>query len=530
MNMKRSVVFLAAMAALIMFAVTGCGGEGSGGGSDNYTVTFNRNNDDASGATDANPQQVSVSSGGTLGNNMPDPPTRSKGWGAGMKFFRWTTDQEGKNRFEKDTPVKGPMTVYAQWRFEEGEPVVSSDTNTVTINGLEITSSTEGTHSTFAGDINSDGSITWWNGAIRWGFPTTEDFDFNDYDYVEIEYVGIGATAAARDIPSNDMKQYGAGGYKPIKIGTQANDNLYPTIPLNSSLTYIIKEATGTEKGVAIRANKGSSLDIENKSVQRTMKFSKATFTKGTRYTVTFDLDYTNATPIPDMQALVNVAIGPLPSPSRTGYVFTGWINKSGNSEVTATFVVTGALNLKATWDQEKDATADLTVNFLAADKAGLTAVGNGTTADTPLVVTDSSSTNGYTFTYGSGGYQSSWVKFKVTLETGIRLSGYKEVTFSYRSVSGDTQNKDLVLLAGATLPGSFSSNPTSGDYQVSTAAIRAPNAVGNWTTGTFTINTSKVGGLTGTIEVCIYDHSANTDTSNNKTVWEIRDVVFKKP
>ena len=77
-----------------------------------YTVTFDRNNTDASGYTEANPQTMPVSAGASLGT-LPLPPTRDI---PQYVFNGWNTQANGSGTaFTEDTIVAESITVYAQW-------------------------------------------------------------------------------------------------------------------------------------------------------------------------------------------------------------------------------------------------------------------------------------------------------------------------------------------------------------------------------------------------------------------------------
>jgi len=80
-----------------------------------YTVTFDKNHQDASGWTEANPRTKTVSPATTV-DNMPLAPTR-----ADYNFLKWTVDKNGIGSvFSATTTVNANITVYAQWQAKGG--------------------------------------------------------------------------------------------------------------------------------------------------------------------------------------------------------------------------------------------------------------------------------------------------------------------------------------------------------------------------------------------------------------------------
>ncbi|MDD5637792.1 MAG: InlB B-repeat-containing protein, partial [Atribacterota bacterium] len=77
---------------------------------ENYTVTFDKNHEDASGYTEADPKTKSVLYGSNVGT-LPTAPTRT-----GYTFINWNTQPGGGGtEFTATTAVTDDITVYAQW-------------------------------------------------------------------------------------------------------------------------------------------------------------------------------------------------------------------------------------------------------------------------------------------------------------------------------------------------------------------------------------------------------------------------------
>jgi len=422
--------------------------------------------------------------------------------------------------FLEDTPITEDITVYANWEFREGPATVVGDTLVHT--APEI-SQGGAMHGTFDGMLNGDGSITWQRGGIRYKYPTAG----LDYDYVEIEYLGKDKDGKETgSFASNILKDYNsAADYFPEGGGGQ-----YPTLSLPSGkIKFLVRNAPNGGMAIQINVPSGTT-DAQLPNYKRTIKFTKATFTKGDRYTITYDPNLTDADAIPDGFGIKGISIGKLPYlAGKDGQDFIGWFLASDDSvEVTESTVPTTAqlsnntLALKAKWEIAVPGTT-FTVDFKAGN-IGLTAVGSGTTA----VLLEDGSDTGYTFTYGSGGYPSSWAKFNITLDSGVRLSSYKEVTIKYMSAGGDTDYKPFALLAATTLPERFSSDPheSGSAYKVNSGSNPQANTTDTWKDLKFTIDKAKAAALKGPLQICIYDHSA-ADKGGVKTAWKIKSVTF---
>jgi hypothetical protein len=354
-----------------------------------------------------------------------------------------------------------------------------------------FTISPGGTHSQWNADNteNEDGSFSIITGGIRYEWPAaTEEFDVADYDFVEVEYTATG-------VASSVVKQYTTGDdYIPVGAG---NANL----PASG---FMLELRNATSGGFAIQKWGGTSA--------MTIKIDKLSFKKGTRYTIIFDVQ--GGTTIPNSYLVDGTKVGDhLPNAVKgPDDIFMGW--KLGSTVITAATTVDSSFanaTLTAVWRERQDLAA-IPITFTSADE--LTAAG---TSSVTLI------TGGYSFVYG-GGYQDSWVKFTISLPEGTILADYDVITFSMEGKAGGFTYKDVVLLAGATLPASFSSDPSGGDYAV-TNKVQYKGADGNPVKQDIelTIVKSKAASLSGDIEVCIYEHSGSGVT------FEITDIVLKQ-
>jgi len=539
--MAKKIFFLLVTVLAVTILGVGCGNNEEGEDEGQFfTVTFEKNTDDPGVVID--PPTVKVSAGKAIGDekNMPKTPRAvDEGWEAGYMIKTWNTSPTGTGGkpFNRNTQVKEDMTVYAQWGYDQSQ-YIDADGSLVVI-APAIAQSDEGTHATFKGDVNPNLSITWYNGAIRWKFP--DEGNAKDYDFVEISYIAtLINNPNANTIGNNDPKLYGAGAYIPTHIGTTPatlapNNSAYPSLPApTGTLKYTVRDATGTTPGMAIRIN---SSDVE--ANKRTMKFTKAVFTQGKRYPITFDLDYEGAPTVAPGFGVQGLSIGELllnekyPLQNKPGSTFEGWINAATNAVVTSATPVSGPLNLKAKWGEAVHVDR-IVVDFSDTTKTRLTAMGGGGSKVTAKTFeeTDGTNSSGYEFVYGSSsnsGYSGSWAKFTVTLD-GANLAAYKQVTFEGIGISGDTGNKPFALLAGSPTLTMQNDPHTDG----STIRINSNNPfpdsnyIGSsaWKTVTFEINKPKAAALKGSIEFCIYDHSGYSNGSD-PTTWQIKNVTF---
>ena len=292
-----------------------------------FTVTFNKNTPAYAPGTDAVPASKTVVENETVGT-LPTPPVYAAGWDAGVTFDGWyTTAATGGTAFTAGTSVTTDLEVFARWKFTAGDPQVVGETLVIDAPLMMTNQGEGGAQSVWNGTVNPDGSVTYTGGAVRYKFPD----DVSAYDFFTLEYITEGSN------PAVILKQFNTGtDYFPGKL---QDGNRYPTLAASGSLEFFIRGA-GTTGGVAMQSN----------SFSGTVKFTKVTFTKGIRHTITFDIGYPEGESISSIVGVEGTTIGALPVPAdREGFVFSGWIDEEDNP-VAATVVVAGSLALKAKW------------------------------------------------------------------------------------------------------------------------------------------------------------------------------------
>ena len=321
-----------------------------------------------------------------------------------------------------------------------------------------------GTQGTWAGTV-TDNSAAWTGGAVRYAFPTAAGFNIDDYDFFEIEYTD------------------GSGGiiWKQFDTGTNFGfvSNPYPTLSAEGGTFKFEIRGAGETDGIALQRNTGDAA----------ITVTKVTFTQGTRVTLTFNTDG-GTTIAPITKAVVGTAIGPIPSTTKAGHLFDGWVDSANEPVTAATEVPAGGMTLKATWSVAV-AVSPITVSF---SNDSITPTGGTISGVT---------TTGFTFTYTSS-YGGAYAKFAVNLPAGS-LASYGSVTVTITGSGGGHTYKDIWLLAGKPIPSGSLADPALSQDVVMGTLYRYDDGT---QTKTIPIADGKGGSLTGDIELCIYLHA----------------------
>jgi uncharacterized repeat protein (TIGR02543 family) len=383
----------------------------------------------------------------------------------------------------KNTPV------YARWKFTAGTP--TPDGETLVHNTPAITTS--------GGVLNADGSVTYSDGSIFYKFAENID----DYDNVTAAYIKTGTVRVVTRSYDSSAE------YAPSSTST-GGTGIYQTLADSGSITFELKYAIAG--GFALQMNNWQQTN------DGTVKFTKVTYSKGTRHTITFDTSDVNDSTyvgeeLPATYCVNGTRIGlPLPVPNRDGYIFGGWYtDNTFKTAVTSDTIVTTPLNLKAKWNvvvPVTTRTADFTNNI----------TGIGATA---TVVSASE----YSLVWGTATYGSAWAKFKITLDSGASLASYKTITAEIQGTKGDTGYKPIMVLADTSL--GTGQAPTGKQICTSSGTNWNYDGGDTWRTMTFTIDKAKAGALSGEIEFSIFVGCAATGTfgGGGATEWHFRNV-----
>jgi len=550
----------------------------------NYSVNFDKNGGD----TEADPAQIVVWSPATTisgntpyeGNTLPRPPTK-----AGHLFDGWNTAEDGTGDvFTEGTTVSAHTVVYAQWeaiaagnvavifwdkegitqlkklQITQGATVSAGDfpdehsipyfeiTSWKTTDGTAFTSSTTvnenldvyinglvlvgGTpevvgdtvvhmypvlaasnaspHGAWNGTKNDDGSFDILGGAIRYPFNTIAGVaSVANYDFITIDYVASGVSNLV-------YKFYDSATDYPIHGGGSISNG-------TGSITFVLRQTTSG--GFALQR-------YGTNTVPMTIQITKITFTKGSRYTVSFDLggyedteedewiDYAGTSTKPsNMEVLLDVPLGSVPAaPVWTGYNFTGWYLDDNPTPVSATTVVTTAFSgatLTAHWIVPK-VVAPITVDFT---EVSLTPRGGTTLSDQTAA--------GYTITYGSANnndYGNAYAYFSLTFPDGVNISDFDKVTFTYQGIAGDINSKNIKLWAGTSTDIGGFVNSEGNDILLGPAT-----AVSGTAAQSITVNIGPRAFALMDLQTVRFAFYIHAGASSGTTAYKISNVVFSQ-
>ena len=463
----------------------------------------------------------------------------------------WNTAADGTgSAFTATTAVNQSITVYAQWTFAPGSIAVDSESGAL-VHNAPVTTTNKGEgdlQGTWwdANTINSDGSVTFASGdstapggggpaeykggMVRYmfpqdGLPAGESIE--DYDFFKLEYVHtIDGSINAMTLPFKiiwkkgksdvDYSSMTGGAYTSLAVSAASATSSTPEFAMKLAGYHDI---SGTPDLAAYE----SGLGIQRSNYGGTVKFIKAVFTKGTRYTITLDTNYTEGEDFDDISAVATVAINELPTPAdREGYKFAGWFDDSETTPVlysNITAMPAKNLTLTAHWSVYKP-TAPITVDF-----TGMTFRSIGGSSTVELLENDEEEVIGYTFTntaYGSG------QAFTVKLPDGFFLGDYDNISFTITKEDQDTYTdanyKECYVLGGKpTASGSTANN------NVSTYTGAAQNIRGDVTTNIVlpidkasTLTTVTLAGGEDPIELVVYINSGPNGAKYSVTNFRI--------
>jgi uncharacterized repeat protein (TIGR02543 family) len=477
---------------------------------DTYTVTFDSNFPAwAPGGTAASPSTATATPPATTTVALPttDPIYQAGGWNAGVIFDGWYTAATGGTQFLATTPVTETMTVYARWKFTPGTVPSPPYSDPLVIDAPQPKQVTGGNHGSWsAGNTeNDDGSFTFASGGDYTGGGISFDFPsgIEDYDFVEIEFIMNTGTT--------------------LQLVTKILSNGDTTTPMSGGGSYF---TTGGTRTFALKVIGTGIAFTRNTGGPGIVKLVKATFTKGTRHTITFASEpYTGWVKPADMTGVVaGVAIGALPAPDRVDYNFDGWFDESdplNHVLYTATKEMPATdLDLVAHWTPAVPGLEAIEVDF-SASATGLTVSGSGAPTISDITA------EGFTFTWGTEGYNP-YPKFTVTLPNDVTLANYGTITFVVEGIKGDCGQKPIYVAAGA--PGTMQSYQPHTASNITTKTDSGNNYTQNTgeATLTFTIDNTRAATLSGTLEFGIYVAAAPDGTQGDGGATQYRFSNFK--
>jgi uncharacterized repeat protein (TIGR02543 family) len=398
---------MATLTVVLLFAVLGCNNDPDPKTNPKqkfYTVTFDKNNTDATGSTDPNPKTVNTKGIKAPDNTvtLPAAPTRT-----GYTFDGYNTKADGTGTaFDATTAVTANITVYAQWK-KQGYKVTfnknGGDTDSVpasievfepdtTIGTLPATDPKREYYRFVEWNYNMDGS-----GQTVTANDTVDD-SFSVY--AQWEFVGgtpkvVGDTlvhnrpmmeideGVALDDDGSVTVTGGLFSYKfPISDATPPDWNLSDYIYFMIDYT-LPKGEDGSTTGTNIRQYESTSTnygsvsnaspwwsnnDIRNQRFlltgagtsggitfqgnnPYTVRIESIIFYKLPKYTISFDIDGgagTAPSPITDVVEGTTLGDRLPPDPTKSGSTFTGWLD--GKTPIMATSPIMKTMTLKAGW------------------------------------------------------------------------------------------------------------------------------------------------------------------------------------
>jgi uncharacterized repeat protein (TIGR02543 family) len=300
-----------------------------------FEITFDKNSF-APGSVPATKNTAADGTVGTLTNATLTTP-----WDGGVTFGGWYDNAECTgDPITAASKVTKATKLYAKWSFTAGTQQIVGDT--LEIENPGTARSTSGSQGSWSGTVEATtGSANFETGAIYYLFPAVA----YDYDFVKLDYVTSGTAMGVilkRGLTSSPD-------YNPGRDGT---GNQYPTLAAsgNGSLEFVVATAGGNAanpSGIAMQRNNGGPI---------TVKFTKVTFSKASKHTLTLNTNYTGGETIQPKEVGEGLILGEanLPDPAtRTDYTFTGWntaADGTGTAYTKTSTMPTSDLTLYAQW------------------------------------------------------------------------------------------------------------------------------------------------------------------------------------
>jgi len=447
-----------------------------------YTVTYDKNDTDATGTTADSTHKYDVE------KELTACGFRKTGY----EFSGWAKSASGAAEYEDGEKVKNlsatqdaVVTLFAKW-------------NTIKYTLTYIADGGSLSGGTAAGELDYGVRVTLPSSGARTGY-TLSNFTLGG------AASGTKNTDGTFTMPAGDVTV--TVNWKPItyKVTYNKNDSAATGTTADSSHTYDVKKALSasgfsksggfTFAGWALSATGdkayGDSEEVENLSAtQDAVVTLYAVWTSGT-YTVYFDGNYTGAPEITPITATAGQPYGTLPVPAgRQGYIFAGWYTEaSGGTQVKSdtTVTLTADQILHAHWTP-----ITYTVAYNGNGSTGGSTADSTHKYDVPRELTANGFTRtGYTFagwatsTNGGKVYNNSASVTNLSSTDGATITLYASWTINNYSL---TYNPD-----GGSLSGSYTA---AGNITYGTTVTLPPSGTKTgYTLGGFTMS----GAMTGT-------------------------------
>ena len=395
-----------------------------------YTVTF-----DANGGTTstANTTVTYDSTYGTL-----PTPTRT-----GYTFAGWYTAKTSGSKVESTTKVAitSAQTLYARW---------TANTYTVTFDANGGTTSTASKTVTYDSTYGELPRPTRTGYAFDgWYYDLSDDLEVDDSCVVN---VASNHTLYARWYAISVKVTFDANGG--TASSTEKNvtfDSTYGELPTATRTGYSFNGWYTAKTG-------GTKLTVNTKVTNAAAHTMYAQWTANT-YTVTFNANG-GTTTVTDKNVTYDSTYGELPTPTRTGYTFSGWYTSlTGGSQVTASskVTITSARTFYARWTANTYKVT-LVVNGGTTTTTEFNVTYDGTYSSLPTPTRTGYTFNGW-YTAQTGGSQVT-TSTKVTITSAQTL--YARWTANTYKVTLDVNGGTATITEfNVTYDGTYSSLPT---------------------------------------------------------------------
>jgi uncharacterized repeat protein (TIGR02543 family) len=276
-----------------------------------YTVTFNANG----GSAVASKTIAYNSAIGTL----PDT-TRT-----GYTFTGWYTT--GGTKIDANAKVTANVTYYAQW-------TVNKYTVTFNANGGTAVASKSIAYNTGVGTLPD---------TTRTGYTFNGWYTAGGTKIDANAKVTANVTYYAQWTVNKYTVTFNANGGSAVASKSIAYNSAIGTLPSTSKTGYSFK-------GWYTAASGGTQINKDIKVTANVTYYAQWTVNK---YTVTFNAN--GGTAVASKTVAYNTAVGTLPTPTRTGYTFTGWYTaKTGGTKIDANAKITANVTYWAQWTVNK--------------------------------------------------------------------------------------------------------------------------------------------------------------------------------
>jgi len=334
---------------------------------DTYTITFN-----------ANGGSVSSASGTTgAGRRLTSLPTPTRDC---HTFNGWFTTETGGTQVTTSTVFSGNADIIARWT--RNTYTVTFNANNGSVTPTSGTTNSSGTLASLPAPTRTGYNFAGWYTAATGGSPVDASTEFcsNTTIYAQWTLNTYTITFNAND------------GYVTPTYGTTGTGGTLASLPTPTRTGY-------TFNGWFTAATGGTAVTESRVYSANTTIYAQWTLIT---YTITFNANSGTVDPTSGTTG-TGGTIASLPTPTRTGYTFTGWFTAAtGGTQITTSTVFSANTTIYAQWTL-KTYTVTFNANNGSVDPASGTTGTGGTLASLPTPTRTGYTFNGW-FTASTGG------------------------------------------------------------------------------------------------------------------------------